>query len=220
MYVGVNGIKLWYEKRGCGRPVVLLHGNGEDHGVFSSLATALEEEFELWLPDSRCHGNSTDTAEISYGAMTRDIAEFISACGIHKPILLGFSDGGIVGLMLAIEYPELLGGLIACGANTKPCGLKASFRIACEVKHCLTRDKLLGLMINSPDISLSGLGRISVPTLIVAGSRDLVRPEETEKQVRYIPGAEKFIFEGETHDSYVSGCALLAPLVRRMAGEA
>lgn len=217
MFVGVNGIKLWYEKRGCGRPVVLLHGNGEDHGVFESLATALENEFELWLPDSRCHGKSEDSKELSYELMAADIAAFISACGIEKPILLGFSDGGIVGLMLAIKYPGLLGGLIACGANAKPSGLKAGFRVNCEAKYLVTRDRLLSLMLYSPDISVEELRTVSVPTVIAAGSKDLVRPNETEKLFRAIPGAEKYIFEGETHDSYVSGCALLAPLVRRMA---
>ncbi|MBR4940992.1 MAG: alpha/beta hydrolase [Clostridia bacterium] len=219
MYIGVNGIKLWYEKRGEGRPLLLLHGNGEDHSIFSSLATALEDEFCIYLPDTRCHGKSDDPKGISYGAMTRDIADFIRFTGMEKPICLGFSDGGIVGLMLAIEYPELLGGLITCGANTKPCGLSANYRIMCELKHFFTRDKLLKLMIDEPSIEVGSLAKIQIPTLVIAGEKDLIRENETRKIAGAIPGAELYVFEGESHDSYVSGCALLAPQIRRFVRE-
>lgn len=219
MYVGTNGIKLWCEKRGFGRPLLLLHGNGEDHRIFDSLATALEDDFTIYAPDSRCHGKSTDTPEISYNDMAEDIAGLIVGLGIEKPLVLGFSDGGIVGIILAIKHPDLIGGLIACGANTKPCGLNAHYRIRSEIEFFFTRSKLLRLMITEPDISISALMRIKTPTAIVAGSNDLVRENETKKLAAAIRGAELFILEGETHDSYVCGCARLAPIVRSFASK-
>ncbi|MDD6262231.1 MAG: alpha/beta hydrolase [Clostridiales bacterium] len=217
MYIAANGMKLWYETRGSGRPLLLLHGNGEDHTVFSTLSKALEGEFRIWSVDSRGHGRSTKTGEISYALMARDIAEFLPLAGCEKPLCVGFSDGGIVGLMLAGRYPGLLGGLIACGANASPRGLSNRFRAVTAAKNFFARDPLLRLMLNEPNISNAELESIAVPTLITAGSRDLIKREETLRIARAIPGAEVRIFSGETHSSYIVGSAKLAPVIRGFA---
>lgn len=119
MYLSVNGIDLWYEKAGSGPAVVLLHGNTESSKIFGVLTEQLKHRFTVYAIDSRCHGKSTKTDEISYELMADDVAAFIEELRLEQPVLYGFSDGGIIGLILASKHPALLGKLMVSGANTQ-----------------------------------------------------------------------------------------------------
>ena len=147
--LSVNGITLRYDVRGHGDPLILLHGNGEDHRIFRT--ELLEPHFSCYLIDSRGHGRSTRLHELHYREMAADILEFIRRLDLHDVTLAGFSDGGIIGL-IAASQTDRIRTLIACGANASPDGLILPFRIINHVIYALTRSPLFRLMIEEPDI--------------------------------------------------------------------
>lgn len=102
MKININNININYEVYGEGEPIILLHGNSETHHIFDVLVEKLKENYKVYAIDSRCHGDSDNPQDISYDLMTRDVIEFIKKLKIEKPILYGFSDGGIIGILIAI----------------------------------------------------------------------------------------------------------------------
>jgi len=203
MYVKVNGIDLFYEKTGQGRPIILLHGNGESHKIFDVLTGQLSPKYTVYAIDSRGHGKSGKTKRLDYGDMARDIAAFINELGIEKPMLYGFSDGGIIGLLLAIHYPALLSKLIISGANTRPDGINNIWTFLIKASYCFTRSNKDKLMLTQPNITDAELNSIAIPTLILAGSKDMIKAEHTRNIAQNIPSSTLKILDGETHASYV-----------------
>lgn len=124
MIINVNNVKLYYEIYGQGKPIILVHGNSETHEIFDVLIENLKENYKVYALDSRCHGKSQNTNKISYDLMAEDMIEFIKKLNISKPVFYGFSDGGIVGLLIAIKEPKLLSKIIISGANLNPKGMK------------------------------------------------------------------------------------------------
>ena len=124
MILAVGAVELFYEKQGKGRPLILLHGNGEDHHIFDESVDALAKEWTVYRPDSRGHGQSSPVREFHYQDMAEDIISMIEELQLVRPCLYGFSDGGITGLLIAAQRPDLLSGLIISGANLNPKGLK------------------------------------------------------------------------------------------------
>ena len=203
MFVKVNDVKLYYEVTGQGRPFILVHGNGEDHTIFDKLTAQLAPHYTVYALDSRSHGKSDRVPVLRYSEMADDVAAFIQALGLKKPLYYGFSDGGIIGLILAGRYQGLLEKLVVSGANTTPEAVKPWVRRAMKLMNRLRPDPLLELMITQPHITPAQLKRIDVPTLVLAGEKDLISEEHTRAIAAAIPGARLLILPGETHGSYV-----------------
>ena len=199
--LSVNGITLRYDVRGHGDPLILLHGNGEDHRIFRT--ELLEPHFSCYLIDSRGHGRSTRLHELHYREMAADILEFIRRLDLHDVTLAGFSDGGIIGL-IAASQTDRIRTLIACGANASPDGLILPFRIINHVIYALTRSPLFRLMIEEPDIRDEELQQI--------------RQEETDHIASCIKGAREIIVKHATHTSYVVRSNRLAEMILHFAG--
>ena len=190
MRVTTNGVSIHYEVRGRNGPaLIMLHGNGEDHGIFDRAVDYLEQVFTVYLPDTRGHGESSPVGEYHYQDMVDDLSEFIRKLGLEKPAVCGFSDGAIVGLMFASQNPGVLSHLIACGANTRP-----------------------------PDISAEDLARIDVPVTVVAGSRDCVKRSDTEFIAGSVPGAELVIMGRADHSSYIVHSTRIVDVVFKAMG--
>jgi pimeloyl-ACP methyl ester carboxylesterase len=203
MYLETNGIRLYYEKSGSGPVLLLLHGNGETHRIFDTAMEALCHHFTVYAIDTRGHGESSAVQEFHYEDMTGDIYGFITQLGLDRPALYGFSDGGIVGLLVAIRYPHLLSSLIISGANTHPTGVKRGWLLLFRLIYFFKRSPLFKLMLTEPDISANMLGSIVTPTHITAGSRDLIRNRHTRMIHENIPGSTLKIFDHESHGSYI-----------------
>jgi len=205
MIINVNGIDLYYELTGVGRPFILLHGNGETHEIFDRLTVRLAEAgYAVHALDSQGHGRSEKRGDtMSYADMVEDVAAFIRMLKLEDPILFGFSDGGIVCLLVAIKYPGLLSKLIVSGANLTPKGIKASWGLYFRTIYFFTRDPKIRMMLTEPDIREKDLEKISVPVLVLAGERDIIKEEETLRIHANIPNSTLRILENETHDSYV-----------------
>ena len=212
MIAEVNGISLCFEKRGTGRPLVMLHGNGEDHTIFDEAAEALKDAFCCYLVDSRCHGQSTDTLQLHYSDMADDVVALIEKLGLDDVALYGFSDGGIVALMAAQKCGRIT-ELVVSGANLRPNGVKFPLWISIRLEYLLKRDKKMLLMIREPDIDPASLAGIKAKTLVLAGSGDLITLRETRRIAASIPGAELSIVRGEDHGSYIVHSSKIADIL-------
>ncbi|HAA22191.1 MAG TPA: alpha/beta hydrolase [Cytophagales bacterium] len=205
--LSLNGIELYFEVYGKGEPLFLLHGNG---GSIASSAWKIEhfqEQYQVIVVDSRAHGNSTDDTSVplTYRQMAEDIAVLMDRLELDSANIWGQSDGGILGLLLAIEHPEKVRRLATFGANIYP-GKQAVFdEIDDWVTDSLTHlepghtQRLFGLMAYQPDISVTELQQIRCPVLIMTGDRDAIRLEHSLQIFYAIPQSNLFVMPGGTH---------------------
>lgn len=218
MFLEVKGINLYYEKTGQGRPLVMVHGNGESHEIFLEASEVLKESFTCYLPDSRGHGKSSPVSSLDYEEMAGDIIDFLEKLDLHDVVFYGFSDGGITGL-LAAGRTDRISDLIVSGANLRPEGIKFLTRLAMSTAYFFKRDPKLALMVNQPHITSEDLKKIKARTLVLAGSRDLIKEEETRDIASGISGAELKILPGETHGSYIVHSRKIAGIIQEFCGK-
>lgn len=203
MLVKVNDVDLYYERQGEGAPLLLLHGNGEDHSIFTSLATKLKSHFTVYAIDSRNHGRSCKTTDYSYDTMAEDIYQNISALELHNPSVIGFSDGAIISTMLEIKHPDTFAKIVLLGINLKPSDFKEENLNYLAAEYQKTNDPLLKLMLEEPNIEMESLSLIKAPTLVVRAEDELFRDELYDEIVGTMPNAELLIMKEHSHDSYV-----------------
>ena len=208
----VNGIRLFYEQYGEGRPLVLLHGNGEDHTIFDEAMEVLGEHFTCFAIDSRGHGQSDMVDELHYDDMASDLLAFLEALDLWDVVLCGYSDGGIVAL-LASRWTDRVTDLIVCGANTRPRALKRRAYLEILWEHRRDPNIYNTLLLKEPHIPVEDLAAICARTLVVAGSRDIIREENTRFIAETIPGAELMILPGEDHGSYINHSDRIADII-------
>ena len=187
-----------------GYPLILVHGNGGSMDSLREAAQYLANDYKVYVPESRCHGKSSDPGEISYDLMAKDIKEFIEAMGLEKPYLMGHSDGGINALTVAYTYPDLLGGFISCGANTTPDTFKPYFTIGVKLLDTFKPDKLNDMMLTLPQMNKELLSKISCPAYIVAGESDIMWLSDTVFIHECIKDSRIAIIKGADHSSYIS----------------
>jgi len=213
MHIKVNQIDINYEIFGQGEPLILLHGNQEDYHIFDELIESLKNNFMIYAIDSRNHGQSGRSIDFSYDTMTQDIYQFIRHLKINKPHILGFSDGGIIALKLAIFSPNLLNKVMVCGVNYKSKGLNKAVRK--ELKKAYEKDMspYIKLMLDEPKFKKKELKNISLKTLILVGSKDVIKPKHTLKLHHFIKHSKLIILEDETHDSFVVHSTKLKPYI-------
>lgn len=219
MILQTSKVKLYYEKYGTGKPIILLHGNGEDHSIFNKSVAVLEKYFSVYVIDTRDHGNSSSVSELHYDDMAEDIYEFICKLQIEKPILYGFSDGGIIALLLCIKYPQLLSRVVVSGVNTYPNGLKIHWQLLFKLVYLFTRSSKLKLMMDEPNISNEMLQKIEIPVSITAGSRDMIKQKHLRNIADNISDSTLTIFQDETHDSYVVNSEKIADYIVEMVNK-
>jgi pimeloyl-ACP methyl ester carboxylesterase len=203
MIISVNNVHINYEVYGKGKPIILLHGNSENHKIFDKLIEKLKKDYKVYAIDSRCQGDSEKTKEISYELMAQDTIEFIKKLEIKKPILYGFSDGGIIGLLIAIKEPYLLLKLIVSGANLNPNAMSKAMLNISKLVYFVTRNKLFKMMINEPNIQPEELMKIKIPTYVLAGEKDIIKQDHTELIANNIPNSVLKIVKNENHSSYI-----------------
>ena len=218
--IEVNGTSLHYAVAGEGRPVVLLHGNGEDHHLFDTEIRQLAEAgYRVYAPDSRGHGRSAPETEYHYAVMAEDIFQFIRALGLEKPALYGHSDGGIIALMLETGHPGTLGIMAVSGTNLSPEGLIPSFIEEFTELNRKAPDPLVTLMLTEPEIDPASLSAIRIPVLVTVGENDLIRREETDRLVSGLPDSTLAVVDGADHGSYIADSEVMGELLIRFLKE-
>ncbi len=211
MKVTVNNIELAYEKFGNGEPLILLHGNGEDHHIFDTITKKLQNNFTIYSIDSRNHGESTKTEDFSYETMAKDIYSFINTLKLGKVNIVGFSDGGIISLILAMNQSECIRKMALLGVNLKPGDFKEdSYRFIKDIYE-ETKDPLFKLMLEQPNIELADVKAVTIPTLVVGAEHDVFEPELFVNLANTLPNAELKIMNGHEHDSYIVNQDILYP---------
>ena len=213
MYITVNGIRLYYEKTGVGRPLIMVHCNSMDHKIFRRAVKALSGRFTVYCPDSRDHGKSDRVKTLHYEDMAEDMFRFIEALGLEKPVFYGFSDGGIIGLLLASGHPDLLSALIVSGASLRPDSTKDMPLRFFKLWSHVDRSDKMRIMLREPDITDEILKRITVPTFVTAGARDVIKQPHTEHIAKTVPGAKLKIFEKTGHTGYIVNSAKIADYI-------
>jgi pimeloyl-ACP methyl ester carboxylesterase len=204
-YAELSEVKMHYQVYGKkGHPLILVHGNGGSLNSLREAATYLANDYTVYLIESRCHGQSSDPGVISYDLMAKDIKEFSDKMKLEKPYLMGHSDGGIDALTVAYTYPDLLGGLISCGANTAPQTLKPYFSIAVWAIDKVKPNKLNDMMLTLPQMNREELSKIKCPAYIVAGEHDIMWLSDTVFIHESIPSSKIAIIKGANHSSYMS----------------
>jgi len=203
MEIQVNNVRLYYEEYGSGQPIILLHGNQETHEIFDKLINKLKDNYKVYAIDSRCHGKSENPKEISYNLMCDDIIDFIKNLNIKKPILYGFSDGGIIGLLIAIKETNLLSNLIISGANITPDVFTFFDNLITKIFYFFTRSKYIKMMLDEPNIPLEDLHKIIIPVHVLAGEKDVIKYEHTKLIADNISNSTIEIIKGEKHGSYI-----------------
>ena len=203
MYIQLNSQIICYEKTGEGSPVILIHGNREDHHIFDTLANELSKYHTVIAMDLRGHGESATPKEYHYSDMAEDVINLINALELDHPCLLGFSDGAIVSLLVAIKRSSLISGIICCGANLSPAGINRRDLKEMKKEYKKTQDPRVLMMLQEPNIDPNEFRHICVPAFIFAGERDIIKESETETIADNIPNAVLYILPGENHYSYI-----------------
>ena len=203
MYVQLNGQILYYEKTGIGKPLILLHGNQENHHIFDELTTSLKDSYTIYALDTRGHGLSASPKEFHYQDMGDDLIAFIEALSISSPTILGFSDGAIIALLAALKMPFSISRLYLCGVNLSPQGLKRSTLHQFKKAYKKTSNPLDKLILTEPDISSESLHSLSIPVDIFVGENDMVRKTESKKITTAVSQGTLHILPNEDHSSYI-----------------
>lgn len=204
-------IKHYYIEQGSGFPLILLHGNGENCGYFVHQTEPFAQHFRVIALDTCGHGRTPrGEAPFTIWQFAEDLLAFMDEHRIEKAHILGFSDGGNIALVFALRYPERIGKLILDGANLDPSGVKRFIQIPIEIGYRVARcfagrslrahknAEMLGLMVSAPNIKPEELSRIQLPTLVIAGDKDVIKESHTRLIAASIPGAELAILPG-TH---------------------
>ena len=213
MFITVNGVKLYYEKTGSGRPLVMVHCNSMDHKIFGKAVKVLSERFTVYCPDSRDHGRSQKVKTLHYEDMALDMYEFITALDLEKPVFYGFSDGGIIGLILASRYPDLLSSLIVSGASLNPDSTKDLPMKFFKLWSHIDRSDKMRIMMREPDITDEMLRSITVPTFVTAGEKDVIKLSHTRHIAETVPGAQLKIFPKAGHTGYIMRSSKIADYI-------
>lgn len=201
--IEVNGTTLFYAAEGCGKPVILLHGNGGSHNDFEVTTRQLAQAgYMVYALDSRGQGANAPVEEYHYKDMASDVYEFIKAKGLKRPAVFGFSDGGNIALQLEVMYPGTLGAIATGGANIFVHGSLVpefeSWFLYQENPAPLTR-----MMLEEPTMTPEDMHTIACPALIMSGEHDLIRQEHTRLIGDNIPNGKFRIIPGEDHGSYI-----------------
>ena len=209
-FVVCGDARIAYYDVGRGKPLVLLHGNGEDGSYFEHQMDAFASRFRVIALDTRGHGRSPrGEAPFTIRQFADDLLAFMDGQGIERAHLLGFSDGGNIALVFALAHPERVGKLVLNGANLDGSGVKPSVQLPIVAGYGAAslfarwsvrahrKAEMLSLMVNDPNIAPEELAELRVPTLVVAGARDMIKKEHTRLIASSIPGARLAFVEGD-----------------------
>lgn len=202
-------IEHFYIEKGQGIPIILLHGNGENCDYFQGQIDEFSKQYHVYAIDTRGHGKTPrGDMPFTIRQFADDLLGFMNEHQIEKAHMLGFSDGGNIAMVFAIHYPDRVNRLILNGANLNANGVKRSTQIPIEIGYRIARKfsgksdsarlnaEMLGLMVNEPNVTPRELAKIQARTLVIAGTKDMIREEHTRVIAENIPDANLVLIKG------------------------
>ena len=222
-YAPVNGIKIWYATFGTGAPVILLHGGLANANYWGNQARALQSRYRVIVMDSRGHGRSSRNAEpYGYDLMASDVVGLMDFLKIPKAAIVGWSDGAILGLDIAMHHPERVSKLFAFAANSDPNGVADIAHSPVFNAYIARAEKeyqklsptpggyqdflaqITKMWETQPNWTAADLHRIAVPTWIVDADHDeAIKRDNTEFMAESILGAGLLIQPEVSHFSFL-----------------
>lgn len=216
-YVVLNGVKLYYEIYGSGDALVLLHGNGGNIEGLKYQIEYFSKRYKVIAMDCRGRGKSELGKDpLTYMQMTQDVVSLLDYLNLDSAYIIGRSDGGIIGLLMGINFPKKVKKIAAFGANLWPDNtalypqeVEQTIKMRKQAEEMIERNdatqdwhlikQRFSLMETQPYITGKDLKKIEAPVLVLSSDRDLIQEHHTLFIYRNIPKANLCIFPGETH---------------------
>ncbi|MEV0026599.1 alpha/beta hydrolase [Streptomyces atroolivaceus] len=223
-YANLPGVTTWYETEGAGDSLVLLHGGFCTNDTWGALRADLAAEYHVFLPERRAHGHTPDVpGPLSYQDMADDTVAFLETVVGGPAHLVGWSDGGVVALLVAIARPDLVRKVVVIGANFRPspeCFVEpamldtmtpdgtdlAFFR---EMYEAVAPDgaehwpvvaaKVIDMWRTQPALTTGDLARVQAPVLVMVGDDDMMTLEHTIALYRAVPRSQLAVVPGASH---------------------
>lgn len=216
-YYNIRGFKMYTETYGTGQPLLIIHGNSGSMRDFIKQIPYFSKKYKVIVADSRAQGKSYDMKNdsLTYEMMADDYAALLDSMKIDSAYVVGWSDGGINGLLLAMRHPEKVKKLAITGANLRPDTtavfpevwdlVKPSYN---EMKAKTNRNmmenagfKLLRLLCEQPNIPATDLSKVVCPTLVIGGDHDVIKESHTLEIYQHIPRAYLWILPNSGHST-------------------
>lgn len=223
-YAEINGLRMYYEIHGAGPPVLILHGGTCSIELPSMEIPFFASEFQVIAPEQIGHGRTADAMdrEFHYHDMAEDTVELMRQLEVESAFVFGLSDGGVVGLDMAIHHPERVTKLAVTGAGFRTDGISESSmkwlmtvksedwpQDFCEMYERLSPDgpshwpivleRLKRMWSVEPDYTLEQIASITAPTLVIVGDKDMITLEHSVEMFRAIPDSQLCVVPGEGH---------------------
>jgi pimeloyl-ACP methyl ester carboxylesterase len=215
-FYDIRGFKMYTEVYGEGQPLLIIHGNGGSIDNFVNQIPYFAKKYKVIIADSRAQGKSADSNDsLSYEMMTDDYAALLSAMRIDSAFVIGWSDGGIEGLLLAIRHPEKVKKLAVTGANLWPDSTAVDKDVIAMITpyyNILKKNqnknpkekanwKLMRLLVEEPHIALNTIQTIQCPSLIIGGDHDVIKEEHTMLIYKNIKQSYLWILPNSGHST-------------------
>jgi pimeloyl-ACP methyl ester carboxylesterase len=209
-----DGVSLYYEVYGAGDPLLIIHGNGGSISDVRNQIAYFRKKYKVIAMDSRDQGKSADSSEkLTYEKMTDDLAALLDHLKSGPVNVLGWSDGGIEALLLAVRHPQQVKKVAAMAANLNPTAEALHPDTLALIKDWTAKIpaseketpagrrelKVTEMMLSEPNIDPRSLEAITAPTLVLAADHDMIRDEHTLEIYHHIPNSQLVIFPGATH---------------------
>lgn len=232
-YIEINGARIYFEEYGRGEPLLLIHGNSGSIKDMGNQIDYFKSKYRVIVADNRGHGKSElKTDSLTYTQITKDWDELVNYLKLDSINIIGWSDGGIVGLKMGISGKSKINKLIAMGANLRPDStavnswavndvVQSKKMISLKIQeHDTTANwnlqkQLVGLLVDQPNIAIEDLSEITAKVLIIAGDEDIIRNKHSLELYENIPKAQLCIMPGETHFTPASNPKLFNEIVNR-----
>lgn len=237
----VNDIQMYYAEYGEGDPILFIHGGLGSADVWGHQVADFAKDHRVIVADSRGHGRSTRSAQpFGYDLMTSDYVALLDYLKLDKVTLVGWSDGGIIGIDMAMKNPEKLKGVIAQAANVTTDGVKSDVMknktfndyidVAGETYKKLSPtpneydafvNQISAMWGSQPAWTADDLGKIKVPVTLAIGDHDeAVKLDHTEMMAKEIPGAKLVILRDASHFAMLQDPEGYDAMIRKaMAGQ-
>lgn len=217
-------VGTYYEAEGTGEPLVLLHGGLTTIETFGGLTPKLAQQYRVYLPERRAHGRTPDVeGPITYEIMAQDTIAFMAAVGLPSAHLVGWSDGAVVGLLIALHRPDLVRKLVLIGQNVNQQGLPPEVIEMTKLDKMpdmlppmlqqtyaavspdgpdhwdVVVDKIWQMIRTEPNIDLAELAKVLAPTLVIVADHDFPTVEHAAAMQRSLPDSQLAVVPGATH---------------------
>jgi len=216
-YVNTRGFNMYYETYGKGQPLLFIHGNGGSINNFMYQIPLFAKGYKVIVADSRSQGKSADASDsLSYEMMADDLNALLDSLHLDSCLVVGWSDGGINGLLLAMRHPEKVKKLAVTGANVWPdttavdpfvyhmiMNVNDSLKKLWQTPEVKQQLKLTHLLSYEPHITTNQLAQIKCPTLVIGGDHDILLPKHTLLIAESIPNSYLWILPNSGHSTPV-----------------